>query len=178
MSFISKTNIKVDLSKIKIDLNSILKLVNWPHTNQIGLTYRPGCENIWYDSVGSLYDRDTGKFFAKESDFTEFNSSTPDYLRSCLELLKNEEKIKLGRVRFMKLMPKTGLSLHVDDSVRYHLAIETNPGAFYADVPGPGGTLTHIPADGCFYKVDTTRKHFVYNAGWTPRIHLVICPVD
>jgi len=33
----------------------------------------------------------------------------------------------------------------------------------------------NIPADGSFYRVDTTKEHFVYNGGWEPRIHLVIC---
>jgi hypothetical protein len=36
----------------------------------------------------------------------------------------------------------------------------------------------HIPADGYFYKVDTTKDHFVYNGGWEPRIHLVICEAE
>ena len=78
----------------------------------------------------------------------------------------------------MRLMPKTGLTVHADFEMRYHYALVTNPNAFFGEKGGENdvaATCYHIPADGNFYRVDTTRHHFVYNGGWEPRIHLVIC---
>ena len=79
----------------------------------------------------------------------------------------------------MRLLPKTGLSVHSDTSERYHLVIKTNKDAFIAQTMnniGIAAVCYHIPADTTFYKVDTTKKHFVYNGGNEERIHLVISP--
>ena len=35
----------------------------------------------------------------------------------------------------------------------------------------------HLPMDGQWYKVDTTKTHWVYNGGDSPRIHLVVCAI-
>jgi hypothetical protein len=77
----------------------------------------------------------------------------------------------------MRLMPKTGLSVHADSSVRYHFVLKTNPHAYIAHTFQAGALCFHIPADDTFYKVDTTKHHFVYNGGHEPRIHLVVCPI-
>ena len=89
------------------------------------------------------------------------------------------QNIKIGRARFMRLLPKTGLTVHADNSERYHLVINTNKDAFIAQTMNNGGIAAvcyHIPADGYFYKVDTTKRHFVYNGGQVDRIHLVVSP--
>jgi hypothetical protein len=75
-------------------------------------------------------------------------------------------------------MPKSGLSVHPDFEHRYHLSIVTNKYSYFGEHVGEtdvSAKCYHIPSDGYFYKVDTTREHFVYNGGWEPRIHLVLC---
>jgi hypothetical protein len=186
MKFITKTESSCDLEKIKQDLNSVLSIYPWPNMtpeklmpgNQIGLTHRPNAEDVWLDSSGSLYDKKLKEFVGAESDFSLWNPHTPTYTRQVLEALSIAEKTKFGRIRFMRLMPKTGLSIHADFEKRYHLVIETNTNALFGEKVVDdelAAKCYHIPADGYFYKVDTTKDHFVYNGGWEPRIHLVIC---
>lgn len=180
--FIEKiNNIEADLDRVKADLNQVLTLTQWLPENQIGLTYRPNAErDIWKDCIGSLYDKERKHEVLRERDFTEINKNIPLYTKTLLEQLASQERFKLGRTRYMLLESKKGLTVHFDTTVRYHLAIETNPHAYIAHTT-KNQSLTalcyHIPADGNFYKVDTKMQHFVYNGGKVPRIHLVICPI-
>lgn len=185
--FITKTAFEVDLNMMLSDLNHIESQVAWPaqrfiedgrdyHANQIGLTHRPGSKLPWYDANGSLYDTGKKIFLAKEQDFTEWNP-VGEYTKTVITEFKQKYFLKLGRIRYMKLLPKTGLSIHPDAEVRYHLALKTSPKALFLDCTQDGDIMAkgyHIPADGYFYKVDTTRDHTVFNGGWEPRIHLVI----
>jgi len=183
--FITKTSYQCDLVQVQKDLEYILSEYDWPKIdfekklpgNQLGITYRPNAADIILDASGSLYDKEKNQFVAKESDFTLWNPSTPSYTRKIIESLAEIENTKFGRIRFMRLMPKTGLSVHPDFEQRYHLALTTNKFAYFGEHIGEdiAAQCYHIPADGFFYKVDTTREHFVYNGGWEPRIHLVIC---
>lgn len=184
MSFITKLNFTADKEKMSADLQYLLSVRPWPEHvfkktpgNQLGITHRPNADDVWTDGQGSLVDRLTGEVLAKESDFTEYNPHLPDYTKSILEKLATFENIKFGRIRYMRLMPKSGLSIHSDNEKRYHYVLETNPHALFGHYTGEEPTVAncyHIPADGHFYKVDTTQTHFVYNGGWEPRIHLVI----
>ena len=178
--FIKKIELTADGDLMRSGLDSVLTMTQWGTENQIGLSYRPGANNLWKDCVGSLYDRETGLDIANEQEFTELNSNVPEYIQSKLEELATLENIKLGRIRIMRLMPKTGLSVHADTSVRYHYVLQTNPHAYIAHTFHAGNVSAlcfHIPADNNFYKVDTTKHHFVYNGGQEPRIHLVVCPI-
>ncbi len=177
--FIEKLNLTADIGLVKKDLENVLTMSSWGVENQIGLTHRINPKtDPWKDCVGSLYDRETGTDLANESEFTEYNKDAPVYTRQKLEELASLENIKIGRVRFMKLMPKTGLTVHADTSHRYHLVLETNIHSYIAHTLGKTNAMCfHLPSDNYFYKVDTTKHHFVYNGGYTPRIHLVICPI-
>lgn len=177
--FITKTRICSSLQEVNEGLDYILNNhMNWDNHNQIGLRHRENCVNQWSDSIGSLY---TNKVkVADETDFSIWNDDLPDQLKFMISLLGMSEKVSWGRVRFMRLMPKTGLSIHIDTEPRYHLAIKTNNNAIFAECfknTNVRATGYNIPSDGWWYKVDTTREHFVYNGGWEPRIHLVCCPI-
>lgn len=186
MNFIQKLEHVASLEQMKADLNALLAKTPWPNEdlklkssgNQIGVTYRPNAKNIILDSSGSLYDREQQRFIASESDFTEINPDVGQYTKNMLLALAEKKNTKFGRIRYMRLMPKTGLSIHADLEMRYHYVLETNNHSLFGDAT-PTTEMTakcyHIPADGHFYKVDTTRAHFVFNGGWEPRIHLVIC---
>lgn len=186
MNFITKLEFTADHSQMLADLEKILLMCPWPSEdfvrkssgNQIGITHRNGAVNQWLDSAGSLINRTTGEVIAKEENFSNFNDFLPEYTRQTLKNLKIAQDADFGRVRYMRLMPKTGLSIHTDTEQRFHYVLKTSPGALFGEYTGSGqvaATCYHIPADGHFYHVDTTRPHFVYNGSWEPRIHLVIC---
>jgi hypothetical protein len=181
--FIKKLPLVSDAQSMTDSLDEILNITDWGDKNQIGLNYRVGSTDTWHDAAGSLYDRVTGNFISDEYAFDQWNS-LPQYLADQLKNLVAAEGIKVGRVRFMRLMPKTGLSVHQDREFRYHFVIKTNPHAYIAheiikkidlsDVPMTGVTY-HLPCDSSWYKVDTTQTHYVYNGGSEERIHLVVC---
>jgi hypothetical protein len=185
---IKKTDFSVDASKALEDLNFLLRnKIWWPEEtvtsnkpqNQISLRHRANStDNLWLDGIGSLVDRDTGNMFAKESDFTVWNQDLPEYTKQILEELMQREGVKFGRIRYMRLMPRTGLTVHMDKEQRYHLVLTTNKFAMVGHVYEGGeelGKLYHIPADNFFYKLDTTQGHFVFNGGKEERVHLVCC---
>jgi len=179
--FIEKLKFTADLEQVRKDLDTILIKADLGVENQIGLTYRPNATDRWKDSTGSLYDRVNNVELIKESEFTEFNNETPEYTANLLKKFSQEHGFEIGRARFMRLPPKTGLTVHADNTVRYHLVIYTNENAFIAHImkqANISAVCFHIPANQTFYKVDTTRKHFVYNGGQHDRIHLVISPKD
>lgn len=179
--FITKLDIASDLEKMIESFNTILEKAEWGKFNQIGLNYRPGAEDPWHDAAGSLYDKETKKYIDTDLNFTMWNVF-PQFLSDELQKLYSMEQFKPGRVRFMRLLPKTGLSIHSDYEVRYHYVIKTNPHSIfgnYSEVDSTTvqacGEIFNIPANGHWYKVNTRLPHFVYNGGFTERIHLVIC---
>jgi len=180
--FIEKTNVTADLNQMLSDMEAIINQVGWPRkmyegktlsSNQIGLNHRPNAEDQCLDNVGSLFMQTV----AKETDFTEWNDLLGDYTRSAIEKLAKEENFTLGRARYMLLPEKQGLTIHTDMEIRYHYVLKTNKNCLFGEtVEGPHRAVCYnLPADGFFYRVDTTREHFVYNGSREPRIHLVIC---
>lgn len=189
MSFIKKTNYQIDLAQVKKDLEFILTKCPWNWSNQegignsIGLNHRPGAENQWTDNWGSLFNLKSPKKerLAYETDFSQWNDDLPEYTKTIVEELSRKEDFQLGRVRFLRLEKKTGLSIHQDFEARYHLAIKTNKFCFFGKtVKGREETAVcySIPEDGYFYRANTTQEHFVYNGSWEDRIHLVICALE
>ena len=75
------------------------------------------------------------------------------------------------RSRIMEMNSYTTYSVHKDKSPRYHLALITNPNAYF--IFPTLNEIMHIPADGCLYEVDTTKPHSFVNCG-PDRTHLVI----
>ncbi len=182
-SFVKRLSNTAELNQIKDYISKILIDRPWPDgskkdlsiQNQIGLNHRQNCSNPWLDAAGGYRDNQSYK---KESDFNVWNDKIPINFVNLIKSVTKENKVNYGRVRIMRLMPKTGLSYHFDTEKRIHLAITTNPGCFIFSKSDEGSEFQtqgyHIPADGNFYMVDTTMPHFVYNAGRTERVHLVI----
>ena len=75
------------------------------------------------------------------------------------------------RARIMHMNDYTAYSVHKDMTPRYHLALITNPNAYF--IFPTLNQIMHIPADGCLYEVDTTILHSFVNCG-PDRTHLVI----
>lgn len=174
---IEKLSFTADVEQINKDLEEILKVADWGERGQIGLTHRKGAKNLYTDAVGSLYK--DGVKMVDESEFTEINESMPFYTNLILKEFAKFQRIKLGRIRFMRLLPNHGLSIHRDETERYHLVVKTNVNALFGFRTFKEGAVAHcyhMPQDNHFYKVDTTKFHFVYNGGQTERIHIVIVP--
>jgi len=177
--FIEKLNLTADLEQVKKDLDQMLTYTSWGTANQISLVHRPNVvdlEEKWKDGIGSLFQQ--GNRLAEEKDFSIINDLVPEYTKQLLHKLAKDRGIEIGRARFMNLLSHRGLSVHTDESVRYHLVIKTHPTAYIGQshVGKPLAAICyHLPADGYFYKVDTTVPHFVYNGSPENRIHLVIC---
>jgi len=190
MKFIEKLDFSADVDLMNQDLQNLLNIQDWPErtviddkiypANQLGLTYRKNAKNKWVDAGGNLYDQKLQKFISKESDFTEFNDAVGDYTKSVIKDLSSHLGITFGRIRYMRLHMKQGLTVHKDFEARYHFVLKTNPNSMFGERVEENDLAAkcyHLPADGHFYKVDTTRDHFVYNGGWEDRIHLVLCEV-
>ena len=170
---------------VQTEFDSIISSVGWGKLNQIGLKARPNAENKWVDAAGSLYDRQLGISTASETDFSEWNLDSNSYIRQQIEMIERSHNFKSGRVRFMRLPPRNGLSVHRDDEVRFHLVLSTNIKSYIAhSVVIDNPTLSvlpttavcyHLPMDSNWYEVDTREIHWVYNGGDTERIHLVVC---
>ena len=185
--FIERLKITSDIKLISDELDRILQQQSWEPYNQIGLTRRSNWNqerNVWLDGSGSLYNNDSADYVADETEFNVWNIDSDWYTRQQIELL-SENRFSLGRVRFMLLKPKTGLTVHQDREYRYHLVLKTNSKSYIAYNNKTAdfkksqlvsvANCYHIPADGYWYRVDTTKSHWVYNGGNTDRIHLIVC---
>jgi hypothetical protein len=75
------------------------------------------------------------------------------------------------RSRIIHRSSCTTNSVHKDNSPRYHVALITNPNAYF--IFPTLNEVIHIPADGCVYEVDTTILHTFVNCG-PDRTHLII----
>jgi hypothetical protein len=179
---IKKTQFHVNLDQMQSDLNKVLEMQYWPEwplgsdkvANQISLKHRMDKED-WLDGIGSLKDKQ-GTILAEEKDFTEWNKLLPDYTKTILQVLEHSEGVKFGRIRYMRLLPKSGLRVHYDFERRYHLALQTNRFCMfghYYEGSEEVAKCYHVPADGNFYIADTRLPHFVYNGSTEERIHLV-----
>lgn len=188
--FIKKLNFVSDSDRILNELHTILEHPEagsiWASKNQVGINSRPASTEPWSDGVGSLLKNssDYGTLRASESDFTVWNLDEDSYLRQQVVGMAAATGFTPGRVRIMRLKPKTGLRLHPDTEERYHLVLQTNFQAMIghhvredfterSDLPSLG-IVYRIPKDNTWYKVDTTEVHWVYNGGNEDRIHVVV----
>jgi len=81
---------------------------------------------------------------------------------------------RVGRLRVLKLNPRTSLSYHRDPENRIHIPIVTNPGAMMI----VNNEAYHMPANGSAYYMHTVDYHSAFNGGPDPRIHLVATVLD
>lgn len=145
--------------------------------NQLGLKHRPNCICQTSDSSGSLINVQTKEILGYESDYTLYHDDIGIYTKEIISKLSDSIGQQFGRIRYMRLQPKTGLSVHVDTEERYHIVVKTNKFAYFGQSFEDElikANCYHIPSDGHVYRIDTTKPHFVYNGGWEPRIHIVL----
>lgn len=167
------------------DLNYLIQegSVNWEKGhNQINISGVKGKTNDPYHGAGStVYDWDAtpqenGEWpegiklreeQLKEEDFTELNDVfVGTVFEDIFELLTC--KYHMGRIRLMRMTPKTCLTWHTDITKRIHLPITTNEDCFMI----LDNEKHHIPA-GEWSMVDTTIPHTAVNASLYNRVHIV-----
>jgi len=137
----------------------------------ISLTQIPGSESdprgiFWIpQSDGKEEQREE---YVDESQYTLFNPAFENtYFKDVYDGLV--EKFELGRIRILKLEPRTCLSYHRDPEPRVHIPLITNPGALMI----VDQFAVNLPSDGRAYFTNTLKYHSVLNGGETERIHLV-----
>tara|TARA_B100001063_G_C16674182_1_gene508096 strand:+ start:95 stop:688 length:594 start_codon:yes stop_codon:yes gene_type:complete len=185
--FYQVPNLKFDISKLRKDLESILKKRNFntlgiSHFGAIPLNQIPNDENsikghnvrgkYWTiaDETGKEVSRDTD---IDESKYTKLVSDFENtYFKEVYETLST--KFKLGRVRLLIKEPRSTLSWHKDPEPRLHIPIITNLGCSMVIE----NVAKHLPADGHVTITNNTKYHNFFNGGEQARVHLVACVLE
>ena len=101
----------------------------------------------------------------KEEDFKYPNFDLP-YTNSLIE------KLNIYRTRVLILHPNSCYSIHSDNNKRIHIPIVTDEKCWLII----DKEVIHLPADGNYYEIDTTKQHTALNGSrTTKRIHIVGC---
>lgn len=161
----------IDIRRLQTEVQDLLKKYPFDANNQISLTHREGHQDF-YDGVGSLYDFENNKWLHREGEFKCFNADLEkSYLHEVYKTSLEHIPFSVGRVRLMRLMPKTCLSMHIDDNLRFHIPIITNPQCFMVFAEAPP---VRLPNNGSLYWTNTIIPHSVFNGhNNEERIHLV-----
>jgi hypothetical protein len=185
--FLRVPDLKFDISRLKSDLEKVLKKRNFDtlevsHFSAISLNEIPGDKksteghNIrgtyWTmpDESGKEVTRDKP---IDESMYTQLVSDFQNtYFEEVYSILK--KNFKLGRVRILLKEPRSTLSWHRDPEPRLHIPITTNPGCMMVI----GNIAKHMPADGSVTITNNTKYHNFFNGGEQSRIHLVACVLE
>ena len=153
-------------------LDPALKDERFLKSQQIALSSSNGED--FFDGLGSLYDYDLKKMTRNTSDYTILNKTLQSSPLADIFDVAKEVAYKagrnIGRIRLMRLKPKTCLSLHVDlDEWRLHIPLNTNPGAFFV----VNNRVLRMPKQGSLYLLNTRDPHTAVNASFQIRDHLV-----
>ena len=185
--FYQVPNLNFDISKLRKDLENILKKSKYQTlgiTNfaAIPMNRIPGDESsIQGHNVRGIYwtkPDESGKEVARdkaidESKYTELTKEFRNtYFEEVYKVLRS--KFKLGRVRILLKEPRSTLSWHRDPEPRLHIPIITNPGCLMVI----DNVAKHMPADGSVWVTNNTKYHNAFNGGEENRIHLVACVLD
>jgi hypothetical protein len=163
---LTRTNIEADLPAVRSLVESLEPLFV---KNRLYVTSRPGAADPLHDGEGWLPEGET------EANFTVLNAP---FVGTAVEDLLKALPCRYGRIRLMRMSPKSCLSFHRDDTTRLHLAITTNPACYMIERQDDQGIFYHIPADGSLYHMDTRKIHSAMNCSGLPRIHLVVANMD
>lgn len=159
-----------DTDKLLKDYYNIKKEA--PNQDQINIVSYKNTDSLSI-GTGSMYDHNKKKFVV---DHTEFNKILPNYKdtyteKVCNYIKKTVKGVKIGRIRWMLLKPKSTLSYHRDpkDLLRFHIPLITTENAFFIveDV------IYRMQDPGCLYAINTMKRHTAVNTANTERLHMV-----
>lgn len=157
-----RTSVQFDIDRLQADFERISHLMT---DRQLCLTSRPGAAEPLLDGVG-WYE-------GSESDFSQFNA---EFRGTVFEEFYETVPYRLGRVRLMKMAPRSCYSFHQDKEPRLHIAIQTNENAYLLvdDDSGFRSWKIKIPPNGAVYWVNTQKTHTALNTDADRyRVHLV-----
>ena len=185
--FYQVPNLKFDISKLRKDLEIILKNRSF---NSLGITHFgairvnqiPNDKNSTkgHNVRGKYWTiaDETGKEVSRDMDIDEskYTQLVPDfentYFKEVYEILS--KRFKLGRVRLLLKEPRSTLSWHKDPEPRLHIPIITNLGCSMVIE----NVAKHLPADGNVTITNNTKYHNFFNGGEQARVHLVACVLE
>ena len=185
--FYQVPNLTFDITKLRSDLNKILKKSKYQTlgiTNfaAIPMNKIPGDDSSTQGhNVRGIYwtkPDETGKEVVRDKpiDESKYTELTEDFRNTYFEeVYKSLKKnFKIGRIRLLLKEPRSTLSWHKDPEPRLHIPIITNPGCkmVIEDV------AKHMPADGSVTITNNTKYHNFFNGGEQDRIHLVACVLE
>lgn len=156
-----RTSVQFDIARLQADLEKVSPLLD----RQLCLTSRPGAAQPLSDGVG-WYE-------GSETDFTVFNE---EFRGTIFEEFYETVPYHLGRVRLMRMPPRSCYSFHQDKEPRLHIAIQTHENAYLLvdDDTGLRSWKIKIPSNGAVYWVNTQRTHTAMNTDANRyRVHLV-----
>ena len=185
--FYKVPNLKFDISKLRKDLELVLKKKNFDtpgisHFGAISLNQIPNDnESIKGSNIRGQYwtiADESGKEVSRDIkiDESKYTQIVPEfkntYFNEVYEILK--KNFKLGRVRLLLKEPRSTLSWHKDPEPRLHIPIITNLGCSMVIE----NVAKHLPADGTVTITNNTKYHNFFNGGEQARIHLVACVLE
>ena len=185
--FYEVPNLNFDISKLRDDLDKILKDKNFnspgvTHFGAIPINQIPNDENsIKGNNIRGKYwtiADDSGREVSRDIDIDEskYTQLIPEfektYFKEVYETLS--KKFKLGRVRLLLKEPRSTLSWHKDPECRLHVPIITNKGCSMVIE----NVAKHLPADGKVWITNNTKYHNFFNGGEQARVHLVACVLE
>ncbi len=185
--FYEVPNLNFDISKLREDLDKILKnkKFNSPgitHFGAIPINQIPNDESsIKGNNIRGKYwtiADETGKEVSRDIDIEEskYTQLVPEFEKTYFKEVyeKLSQKFKLGRVRLLLKEPRSTLSWHKDPECRLHIPIVTNKGCSMVIE----NVAKHLPADGKVWITNNTKYHNFFNGGEQARVHLVACVLD
>jgi hypothetical protein len=164
MILIKKTQYCFSKNSLIESLNKILSICDFDKNNQIPLS---SIENQKID------DSCTGNFLKKSTYYppSSFQFLLPIVKNTYFETVIHTVGWNCGRIRLMKLPPKSCYSIHVDDvDFRYHIPIVTNDQCF---IIYKNHTPIQMSETGFLYKMNVREPHSAMNGGNESRIHLL-----
>ncbi len=185
--FYQVPNLKFDISRLKKDLNKVLKRKKFQspgitHFGAIPLNRVPNDKSsVEGNRVRGKYwtiADETGKEVSRDIDIdeTKYTELIPEfentYFKEVYDTLK--KKFKLGRVRLLLKEPRSTLSWHKDPEPRLHIPIITNKGCMMVIE----NIAKHMPADGTVTITNNRKFHNFFNGGEQARVHLVACVLE
>ena len=185
--FYNVPNIIFDISKLRADLEKVLKKKKFntlgiKNFGAIPLNEIPGNkESIIGHNVRGTYwtlPDESGKEAMRDMpvDESKYTQLISDFHNTYFEEVYNtlKKKFKLGRVRILLKEPRSTLSWHRDPEPRLHIPLISNPGCLMVI----DNVAKHMPADGSVWVTNNTKYHNAFNGGEENRVHLVACVLD
>ena len=169
-----------DIERLQEDLNKIYAAVQYKEGAVCGISLTTPADGSEEDARGIFWTKPNAsgaeeqrEEHVDESIYTKFIEEAKDtYYYEVYKTLCAHYKI--GRVRVLKLKPRTSLSWHRDPEPRIHIPIVTTPGSLVA----VENFATNMPANGYAYFMNTAKYHIAMNGGEEDRIHLVATVLD